>query len=366
MLRLHKLLCVLFAVLLVQPVFAKAAENAQPTEPTAPPKPDIVSAIHNMQELPANWSPLSPATPERQWLLTKTTTPVYKLADDGNWVPVLAQALPEDVTKDYAGTYGIPAGATGGYAYRILLSPDAHWDDGLMITADDYVFSIGKLLEDEENRENWTFLANADAILSGKKLPEDEIISLRDADFSGVRDAVSAGHTEFYVDTTYFWGLDTGWRLISDRSRLLDSAMPSGMEERFVSPAYLYSRYLADGAESSRFQSLFVGIGRPSSKTMTLEDLGVIKVSPFELVLILERSAAPSTLMQKLEKLFLFRSSCWGKDFATTAETYCGYGPYRITAADSERIILEPNPNWWGDPVCADFDRIICRTGGKD
>mgnify|MGYP002519920912 CR=1 FL=1 len=67
-------------------------------------------------------------------------------------------------------------------------------------------------------------------------------------------------------------------------------------------------------------------------------------------------------LMQKLENLFLFRESYWGKDYATSPETYCGYGPYRITAADSSQIILEPNPNWWGAPVTEDFDRIICRA----
>ena len=359
---LRKLLCLLFAaLLLVQPVIAASDAAAQPTEP---PEPDIISAVHLMDTLPSNWNPLSPATEQRQWLISRTTTPVYKLTADGSWLPVLARELPQDITAEYAGTYGIPDGAQGGYAYRILLSSDACWEDGLKITADDYLFSIGKLLEDEENRAFWTFLANAEAVLSGAKRLEEEIIPLRNTDFSTVRDALRAGYTDFYVDTTSFWGLDSGWKSITDRTGLQDFAMPDGMEERVVSPAYLYARYLADGMESSRYQSRFIGVRKPSASEMTLEDLGVLKIGHFELVLIAQQPIAPSTLMQKLEKLFLFRKNLWSKAFATTAETYCGYGPYRIAAADSTQIILEPNPNWWGEPVSNDYDRIICR--GKD
>ena len=364
MLSFRKFLCLLFvALILVQPVFA---ETNTATETTQPLEPDIVSAVHTMAELPTNWNPLNPATEEKQWLIRQTTAPLYQLADDGSWQGVLARALPEDVTADYAASYGIPSGATGGYAYRILLSSDARWEDGLMITADDYIFSIQKLLVDEENRENWTFLANAEAVLSEKKKSGDEVISLRNAGFVNVLEAMSAGYSEFYVDTSHFWGLDSGWLSITDRNRIQDFAMPDGMDERFVSAAYLYNRYLASGKENSRFQREFIGISKTDNGITTMEDLGILKITPFELVLILEKPLAPSILMQKLEKLFLFRKNFWGKNFATSAQTYCGYGPYRITSADSEQIVLEPNENWWGTPVTAQYDRIICRAAGKD
>jgi len=363
MLHLRKALCLLlFSLLLVQPVFAETEAPAT----TQPPQPDIVSAVRHVSELPTNWSPLSPSTAEQRWLRSLTTTSLYTLNEDGSWLPVLARELPEDVTASYAGSYGIPADARGGYAFRILLSSDACWEDGLLITADDYIFSIQKLLEDEENRENWTFLANAEAVLSGKKHPGDEIVSLWDMDITCVHDALTAGYTDFFVDTSRFWGLDAGWKPISDRSGLQDFAMPSGMDERVVSAAYLYDRYLSDGAEYSRLQRNFIGIYRFLGKEMTMGDLGILKVGPFELILLVTNPIAPSTLIQKLENLFLFRQSCWGKDFATSPETYCGYGPYRITSVDSRQIILEPNANWWGAPVSEEFDRIICRQTGKD
>lgn len=360
MLYLRKCLCLLLMLLLLaQPVFAEAV-----TEPTQPPEPDIISAVRTVEALPACWSPLSPAAEERTWLQSQTTALPYVLSDDGSWVPVLARELPEDVTADYAASYGIPADARGGYAYRISLSSDACWEDGLVITADDYIFSIRKLLEDEENRPNWTFLAGAEDVLSEKKQPGDEIIPLRDVGLSDIDEARKAGYTDFYIDTTHFWGLEGGWRSITDRSGLQDFAMPSGMDERYVSPAYLYTRYLANGTENARFQREFIGIPKTYGSPMTMEDLGIVKLGPFELVLILNEPMAPSTLMQKLEKLFLFRQSFWGKDFATSAETYCSYGPYRIAAAGADDILLLPNENWWGQPVSGDYDRIICRAAG--
>lgn len=364
MLHLGKFLSLcLTMLLLVQPVFAAEETGTVPVDPA---QADIVSAVRTVSELPACWSPLSPVSAEKQWLLQFTTSPVYTLADNGSWMPVLAQALPEDITADYAGTYGVPATATGGYAYRIRLNPDARWEDGEPITADDYIFSIQKLLENEESRDNWTFLANASAVLSGKKQAGSEIVTLRSAGFTSLAEAKEAGYTEFYVDTTHFWALEGGWRPIHDRSRLQDFAMPSGMAERFVSPAYLFEYYLADGAENSRLQREFIGISKEDGQPITMADLGLLSAEPLELVLVLQKPTAPSTLMQKLENLFLFRESYWGKNFATSAETYCGYGPYRITAADPNEIILQPNPNWWGTPVTEEFDRIICRQAGKD
>ena len=234
-----------------------------------------------------------------------------------------------------------------------------------MITSGDYLFSIQKLLENEEHRQNWLFLAGAEAVLSEEKQPGSHIIRLQDADLSGVSEALAAGYTDFYVDMEGLWGLDQGWKSVTDRTRLRDYAMPGGLDEYFVTPAYLYERYLADGTENSRYQSEFVGIAQPSGEALTMDDLGVIKTGSFELVLILQEPAAPSTLMQRLEKLFLFRESYWEKDFATSPETYCGYGPYRIIAVDAEQITLEPNPNWWGEADPRGYDRIVCQKIGS-
>ena len=130
MLQLKRLSYLLLtSLLLVQPVFAK--------ESTEPARPDIISAVRTVEALPSSWNPLTSMTAEKQWLLDMTTAPLYTLTESGCWEPVLAGKLPEDVTADYAGTYGIPADAQGSYAYRILLRSDACWEDSSPITEED-------------------------------------------------------------------------------------------------------------------------------------------------------------------------------------------------------------------------------------
>ena len=351
MLHLRKALCIfLMALLLAQPVFA---ETEGPTEPpTAPPEPDIITAIRSVEKIPIDFSPLS--APE--WFLEMTTAPLYALSDDGTWSPVLAQALPEDVTAEFAGTYGIPTDAQRGYAFRILLNKDARWEDGIPITADDYISSIETLFYQEKTAKDWLFLAGAEDIRSGKLHSGSDIISLREAGFSSVRDAWSAGYTEFFVDTDGFWGLGGGWKSVSDRARLRDYAMPGGLDEYFVSPAYLYNNYLMSGAQSSHYQNRFIGISKTPGKKLTLDDLGLVKIQDYELVLIFEEPSTASTLIQRLDALYLFRE---------LNNTFLSYGPYRVTSATHTDMLLEPNSNWLNGPDPRGYDRILCQKIGS-
>lgn len=358
MLHIRKALCVLFtALLLVQPAFAE-------TEPPTTPEPDIVTAVHTMQTLPSNFSPLTPQTEEKLWLRALTTAPLYAMNADGSWNAVLAAALPEDVTEDYVNSYGIPADAQRGYAFRITLRSDACWEDGTPITADDVLFSVQKLFESEETSDDWLFLANAAAIRSGKLQPGSDIVSLKDAGFSNVSEAWAAGYTEFYLDTEGYWGLGSGWKSVSDRTRLRDFAMPAGLDELFVTPAYLYRYYLMDGSINNYYQSQFIGICRTPGDALTVNDLGLVKVSDQELILLLQDPLAASTLMQKLEGLFLFRQELWSENYGDGTAHYLSYGPYRIASASYEQILLVPNPNWFGEADPRGYDRILCRKIG--
>lgn len=352
MLHLRKAIClILMALLLAQPVFAET-EAATEVLPTL--EPDIVTAIRTMQEIPTDFGIHAAHSEELQWLRSLTASPLYAMTD-GNWEPVLADSLPEDVTAEYVGTCGIPADAQRGYAFRILLNSDACWENGRSITSDDFLYSIQELFAHEASTEDWLFLANAAAISEGKTKADRDIVSLKDAGFSGITQAWNAGYKEFFLDVEGFWGLDGGWKSVSDRSRIRDYAMPSGLDEAFVSPAYLYNNYLMDNGEHSRFQSTFIGVSMTSSAAYTMDDLGLIRVSDDAFVIILQTPATASTLMQYLEKLVLFRQD-------TKESLSCG--PYRVVSATADAILLEPNPSWWGAPDSRGYDRIICQKIG--
>lgn len=76
----------------------------------------------------------------------------YKFDADGKIVPgaytveYSASTKLEDVTKKYAGKYGLAADAEKGHAFAMTLRNDLKWDDGTPIKAADFVYSMSQQL----------------------------------------------------------------------------------------------------------------------------------------------------------------------------------------------------------------------------
>lgn len=76
----------------------------------------------------------------------------YKFDADGKIVPgaytveYSASTKLEDVTKKYAGKYGLAADAEKGQAFAMTLRNDLKWDDGTPIKAADFVYSMSQQL----------------------------------------------------------------------------------------------------------------------------------------------------------------------------------------------------------------------------
>lgn len=76
----------------------------------------------------------------------------YKFDADGKIVPgaftveYSASTKLEDVTKKYAGKYGLAADAKKGQAFAMTLRNDLQWDDGTPIKAADFVYSMSQQL----------------------------------------------------------------------------------------------------------------------------------------------------------------------------------------------------------------------------
>ena len=340
--KMKKILTLVLSLsLLILPV-AAAEETALPP---------IYVAVANLPGIPENLDPLGTETAGKQELLELISEPLFRL-EEGAPVPAQAAELPVDVTAEFAGQYGIPANGTRGYAFALSIRDGAAWETGDPVTVADWYFVVEKLLE----RDAFPLeIANYRAYLRGDTLPAEQIISLMDAGFSSVEEAEAAGYSDFYVETETFWGLDnTGWHRITDRTRLFDSSIPSGCEEMFVTPAYLYRRYLADGS-LSMFQSEFVGIPAAEGEKLSWDHVGLIKEEN-RLVLILQESATAEFVALKLTGLYPVAAEGYEENAAVPA---CG--PYRVAEVTENQILLEPNPHWgWED---AEYQTIRCVTG---
>ena len=310
-----------------------------------------VVAVRELDTIPTGWNPMEEDSPEAAFIQELTGGGMYRIGYEDKSVKSDLASMPEDVTAEFAGRYGVPETAVRGYAYRIALNGSACWDDGTPITADDWILSGRKLLESDD--ETMLMLANARAYRKGES-HDPKIIPLKDAGYESLAAAQDAGITDFYVDVEHFWGLGEGWRSIHDITRLEDPAMTQGYGEMYISAAWLFDRYLADERPYAYFQGEFVGVAGEGTP-LTIEDVGFLKTDDYELVLILEEPEGEKSLVTKLARFPLVRE---GYSYRSAAGSV-SYGPYRVVEVTSTGIRLEKNPNWWGKD--GQYEQILCR-----
>lgn len=342
---------VLSLLLLALPVAASETETAAPATEVPETLPPIFVGVARLPAIPENWDPLGAESDGKQELLELISEPIFRL-EAGMPVPAQAAALPADVTEEFSGQYGIPANAVRNYAFAISIREGASWENGKPVTAEDWYYTVEQLLKQERFPLE---IANYRAYLREETEPAQEIVSLMEAGFSSVEEAENAGHQDFYVETEVFWGLDdTGWFRITDRTRLFDAAIPSGCEEMFVTPAYLYHKYLAGGS-LAMFQREFVGLPVEEGAKLGWDQVGLL-LQEDRLVLILQEPAAPEFVALSMTGLYPVEKQSHNSNAAVTS---CG--PYRVSEAAAGALLLEPNPHWSGE--AAEFERVRCVSG---
>ena len=98
-----------------------------------------------------NWSTHNWETSDDDAIRYYITSPFYNFllnstADGWSISCEMAAELPVDVTSEYVGQYGIVEGDTL-KAWKIALNPNATWENGEPITADDYIYGAQELLD---------------------------------------------------------------------------------------------------------------------------------------------------------------------------------------------------------------------------
>jgi len=345
--RIFILACAL--MLLALPVSATEA-------PTLAPR---VEGILELSQVPESWSPLGQLTDDQRAILSLTSETLYKIDGEGRIQPAQAAELPVDVTAQFAGHYNIPSSAVRGFAFAIPLRDGACWDDGRPLSAGDWVYTVELLLKQDLLPLD---IANYHAYRQGETSPAAQIVSLKDAGYNSMEEAQAAGLRDFYVETNVFWGLDAGWLRITDRTRLFDPAIPSGCEEMYVTPAYLFQRHLSNSGDLKYFQKEFVGVPAADGEPMTMADVGLL-VWEDQLVLILEQRTTPSQLALALSPFYPIQQGANAERYGT-AGYYTGCGPYRIVSAGKEEILMVPSSFWTGETADVELELVRCYKAG--
>ncbi len=405
-----KLLALLLAVAMVLSVFAgcnntkpnetTGNNESKPTETTGATEPPLVIETFpagdyiwksSVVTLASNWNPHTYQTADDSVPLDYTTSSLYtfifndelnpvegKDAYEGyKIIPEMAAEMPIDVTKDIKASnpeFGIPATAEEGYAYKIVLNPNATWDDGTPITAQTYVESFKRLLNPKAlnyraadwygqtlsiaGAENYNLQGTNKYAAIGKKVSDWAAVEGNDV-------------TKLYVDMS-FWGVmapdGTKYAAVTDDTMVRDPAVAEGQPEDYVSGKYLYDTYLGPGCPYESYSKQYlVYVESVYPSNVGYETVGLIAKSDYELIIVLDKSLAGFDLLYNLsgvatqlvkidlyDKCLKVEAGANGKEvysstYNTSAETTASFGPYKMSSFQSDKAMhFVRNDKWFG------------------
>ncbi|MCM1164826.1 MAG: ABC transporter substrate-binding protein [Lachnospiraceae bacterium] len=289
----------------------------------------------------------------------------------------MAAAEPEDVTAQYAGDpkWEIPAGATEGYAWKVTLNPDAKWEDGTPINADSYIYSMRNQLSPEMNNYNasnyYTRLPikNAENYYKSMQGASKTPVADDDGNYADYGDAKV--YISFTQPTTAFSGYSA-------------EEYYSGYEEYYVNEAGddMLTKYggedyveatdevIADinymlmlwygSEEVDDAAYLDMAFYDKAIEAKTFEEVGFFKTGDYELTVILYSPLTSYFFKYYSNAYALVNEAKYeaGKaqtgdmiktNYATSAETYMSYGPYKLASFQNDKEVrLTKNENWYG------------------
>ena len=292
----------------------------------------------------------------------------------------MAAALPEDVTADYVGQYGIKEGDKA-KAFKIALNPDACWEDGTPINADSYIYSYKELLDPKMMNRRADSLYAGEFEIYGAKAYLYQGQNAFTAIGDNISDWLAAGNDEstLYVDLS-FWGVakedGSTYAPITDDTMIRDEAVEDeNADEAYVSAKYLYDNYLSAGKPYADYSGQYLGTYESFEDNYSFDNVGVIKTGDYELVFV---TVNPIDQWEyyapyHLSSTYLVYPELWEScktyfdangtkvtadsadinsvttNYCTNAETTMSYGPYRLSYFELDKqMTFERNDNWYG------------------
>ena len=338
---------------------------------------------------PTTWNPHTWENNTDSIILGYITTGFYDVelvydeagnAVDYEWTTEMAAAFPEDVTSQYAGTYGISSGDER-KAWRIELNEDAKWQDGTAITADDYVYSMQQQLDPQMfNRRSDSYTSSTFSIYGARNylysLTESTYETVGSQGYDTNAEAIAAGET-LYIDMWNLWNLEgmvdaagnecPQWVEITDTTEYRDLATEAGEDGDWISAADIWegnSALLEVGGDYESCVSILVN---NDHLDYTWEynsngngGVGVVKVDDYTIDIILNNEISDFYIKYNLTGNWLVNEELYeaGKttvgdtvqtNYCTTLATTASYGPYVLSSyASGQYFVLERNENWYG------------------
>lgn len=326
--------------------------------------------------IPENWSPLAWQSAQEKDVLTYTTSPLYAVAlnedRDGYKIgKMLASAMPEDITEEYAGnkTYGVPEDAGKGYVWEIKLRKDAVWADQTAITAEDFVRTIKICLDSAEQYDRAAdfcsgtlALANAEAYVENNYVPvyedKDHIAEVIDSElYINLKKALpyldNCSFEEYYqyysVDYAKYFRNKNGKDLYQQLKTYAekDTYVKLNQSIKRLLVQYCKNRGIED-EDAYKWLCYY----QKDGKKIKWSQVGVFASDKYSVTFVLDAPTTKTALAYALSDLYLVNSTMYdtaGEAYGTAADCYVSYGPYTVTSYDAEQgMTLVKNDSWFG------------------
>lgn len=334
-----------------------------------------------MSEFPTNWSAHQNQTNTDSEILDYISAGFYsfdyKDIEDPEagykMVPEVAADMPIDVTADYVGDeWGIKEGDTA-RAWKIPLRENLKWQDGTPITANDFLESYKRLINPKAANYRADGLWSGDMVIVGAEAyakqgtaTETSINAMMEIEGTDLEGFLAAHGTEKgYIDWSSSYGDTYNWE-----TKSWTGAAESGWVETPLTIAELYDFYTkgdgatyCDWAESDAqkaewaLDELTVEYTYPEA---SFDTVGMKADGDYAIVFIITKPLEGFYLYYSLTSNYLVNTELYDKcateeggvytnSYGTTAETTMSYGPYMLTAFQSDKeFVLEKNPYWYG------------------
>lgn len=415
---MKKTLALLLALVMVLGMLAGCNNNPDPTEAPVTTggnndddKKIVVEEFEgeftykdSVSKLASNWNPHTYETSDDSYpaefirtglygfIFNDALHPVEGKEDFAGYkiIPEMAASEPVDVTEKVAKEhpeFNIPEGMTKGYAYTIDLNPDACWEDGTPIKAEDYVYSMKALLDPtmynyraadyiigdfsiagglEYNYQGTTAYTDVGGIpMEGLTKRESDGVYV-DADGNPIGIAVKVALSEWlggYTLDDYVSSYGSNYFNMEHWDELVDAC-----DRRGVAPltdenlALLVSVISTDAWGESEADAFNYFVQGKYYDAVDFSTVGCYATGEYQITIVLTKSLAGFNLLYNLTSNWLVHKDLYEANiktddvtgyktssYNTSVATTLSYGPYKIESYQADKeITFVKNDKWYG------------------
>ena len=328
-----------------------------------------------------NWNPHTWETNADDSILGYLSSPFVTMeakdTENGvyQWVYEMATSI-KDVTeknKDMLTKYGVDLGSktldevTKGYVFEIKLNKDAKWQNGVKITAEDYIYSMQQLLNpDMKNYRANLYIAGESALAGAFNYyysKDEGFYQGYSSKYDSISAALAAG-AELYVNVWDFWGAkgytDANGNACPQYVSITDTTVYGAAQNDAFTGKALYEGYKAYLEVGGGYEDNLVMYVVNENVGASWDSVGLYADGDYTIYYVCQTAIDYNYFLTSCTSTWLVYKDLYeaGKDtsgelvttnYGTSMETSMSYGVYKMASFQEEKqIVFVQNDQWYG------------------